>query len=583
MPIERFGEFELDERAGGLKLRGSEVRLQPRVLALLAYLLRHRERVVDKDELLEALWPGVVVTDGSLQRAVSLARSALQAGGLDNAIRTYARRGYRFCATVTNGADTQPDAGASTDAIAMAHRAMDQRDWDAAIAAFEQADAQADLEPVELERLAQAAQWAGKAARAIGALERAIAAHLCAGDRRGAARAAFLLAEIQFERLEIPVARGWLRRAETLLDDAGPCRELGLVHYLAARLALLDGSLDDCRRHAERAHALGLELGEDDLEALGLLYRGHASLSLGDIQGGVACLDEAAACALTGNMTPWIASVVYCGVIWACRNRGDWDRAAKWTDSFARWCERHSLAAFPGTCRLHHAEVLSVRGELDKAAREIAGIATLLAEWAPWAEGDAYRVLGDLRLAQGDLDAAEQAYRQAHSLGWDPQPGYAMLQLARGETDAAMRCLERALAERNWAHIEKRGVLLADLVIVAVAAGRPDRARAALAELESHPDLWSGTAVEAMVMRARGEVDLLGANPAEAVRHLRESVNLWRRIGSPVNAAVTQLRLGELLHATDDHSAAALETTAARAALERLGAAAVAQTGRHPV
>jgi tetratricopeptide (TPR) repeat protein len=158
-----------------------------------------------------------------------------------------------------------------------------------------------------------------------------------------------------------------------------------------------------------------------------------------------------------------------------------------------------------------------------------------------------------------------------------------MLQLARGEPDAAMRCLERALVERNWAHSEKRGALLADLVIVAAAAGRPDRARAALAELESHPDLWSGTAVEAMVMRARGELALLGESPAEAVRHLREAVNLWRRIGSPVHAAVAQLRLGEALHATDDHAAAALETGAARAALERLGAAAVTQTARHPV
>ena len=51
--------------------------LQPRVFDLLVYLVRNRARVVSKDELLDALWPGVTVTDNSLQRAVStLARRA---------------------------------------------------------------------------------------------------------------------------------------------------------------------------------------------------------------------------------------------------------------------------------------------------------------------------------------------------------------------------------------------------------------------------------------------------------------------------------------------------------------------------
>ena len=66
--IHRFGEFELDEERRELPLHGRERLLQPRVFDLLAYLVRRPERVVGKDELLEALWPEVTVTEGPYAR-----------------------------------------------------------------------------------------------------------------------------------------------------------------------------------------------------------------------------------------------------------------------------------------------------------------------------------------------------------------------------------------------------------------------------------------------------------------------------------------------------------------------------------
>ena len=106
-----FGQFELDTDTRQLRLRGEEICLQPRVFDLLAFLVAHRERVVDKEELLSTLWPGVVVTDASLQRAVSLLRSALRQGGMENAIRTYARRGYR-CWRVSSSSRRKPPSPA---------------------------------------------------------------------------------------------------------------------------------------------------------------------------------------------------------------------------------------------------------------------------------------------------------------------------------------------------------------------------------------------------------------------------------------------------------------------------------------
>ena len=104
----RFGAYELDVARHELRVAGEVRPVQPQVFALLAYLVRHRDRVIAKDELLRQLWPDAVVTDASLQRAVSLARRALRPGtGL---LRTHARVGYRFVGDVI-ASDPEEDAG----------------------------------------------------------------------------------------------------------------------------------------------------------------------------------------------------------------------------------------------------------------------------------------------------------------------------------------------------------------------------------------------------------------------------------------------------------------------------------------
>ena len=91
-----FGPFHLDEAGRVLRLANREIALQPRVFNLLVHLVRNRERVVSKEELFDTLWPGVTVTEASLQRAISVLRAALKEGGMENAIRSFPRVGYRF-------------------------------------------------------------------------------------------------------------------------------------------------------------------------------------------------------------------------------------------------------------------------------------------------------------------------------------------------------------------------------------------------------------------------------------------------------------------------------------------------------
>src|SRR5574338_276977 len=129
-----FAAFELNPSRRALYLEGREVPLQPRVFDLLRYLVEHRDRVVSKEELLDALWPGMVVTESSLQRAVSLARNALQQGGLEDAIRNYSRRGYRFQVEESEAA---ADSATTEDAArAEAEDAYTNAQWQDAMRAF---------------------------------------------------------------------------------------------------------------------------------------------------------------------------------------------------------------------------------------------------------------------------------------------------------------------------------------------------------------------------------------------------------------------------------------------------------------
>jgi len=95
----RFGDFELNGQALELRRGDSLVPLQPKVFDLLVYLVQHRDRVVLRDELLRALWPGVTVGGDSLNRAIRGLRRALgERSSTDRFIRTIQRRGYRFVA-----------------------------------------------------------------------------------------------------------------------------------------------------------------------------------------------------------------------------------------------------------------------------------------------------------------------------------------------------------------------------------------------------------------------------------------------------------------------------------------------------
>jgi len=263
---------------------------------------------------------------------------------------------------------------------------------------------------------------------------------------------------------------------------------------------------------------------------------------------------------------------VYCGVIWVCCNRGDWQRAAQWSESFSRWCERSGMTRFSGVCQLHRAEVLSISGEPAEAEEEIHKAREQVASYSPYAEGDSFRILGDLLLLRGDLEGAESAFRRAHELGWDPQPGLAMLQAESGDPETAIRSLRRSLDDRNWVLRQRRALLLAQLVIIASQHGQRACAIEAMAELRQNPDLWQSEFHGGAVARAQAEVALLEGQPGEAVACMRDAIRHWQAAHATLNQATCRLRLAQLLADEGDIVGAQLELDTAQSAFETMRA-----------
>ncbi len=104
----RFADYEFDELGRELRVKGRAVELESKPLDILLQLLLHAGEVVTKEELLESVWPDVMVVDGSLATAVSKLRKAM--GDEDHpAIVTVPRVGYRlavpvYCKTVAAAA-----------------------------------------------------------------------------------------------------------------------------------------------------------------------------------------------------------------------------------------------------------------------------------------------------------------------------------------------------------------------------------------------------------------------------------------------------------------------------------------------
>jgi DNA-binding winged helix-turn-helix (wHTH) protein len=110
--VVRFGETEVDLRALEIRRNGEVQPVEPQVFDVLVHLIRHRDQVVSKAQLLDAVWGLRFVSDSALTSRIKAARRALGDNGRDQrVIRTYHGRGYRFVAELEDGRAAGAAAG----------------------------------------------------------------------------------------------------------------------------------------------------------------------------------------------------------------------------------------------------------------------------------------------------------------------------------------------------------------------------------------------------------------------------------------------------------------------------------------
>jgi TolB-like protein/Flp pilus assembly protein TadD len=111
--IYEFGHYSLDVDQQELRLGSDPVAIEPQVFDLLQYLIRNRERVVSKDDLIANVWHGRIVSESTLSSRITTARKAIgDSGEQQRSIRTIARKGLRFVAEVRENQHAKASAAA---------------------------------------------------------------------------------------------------------------------------------------------------------------------------------------------------------------------------------------------------------------------------------------------------------------------------------------------------------------------------------------------------------------------------------------------------------------------------------------
>jgi TolB-like protein len=115
----RFGDYVLDSERRELRCGVEAVAVEPQVFDLLLYLLRNRDRVVTKDDLIAEVWGGRIVSDSALTSRLNAARRVVNDSGTSQqVIRTIARRGIRFIAEVSEVEEATGDPAVTPERLA---------------------------------------------------------------------------------------------------------------------------------------------------------------------------------------------------------------------------------------------------------------------------------------------------------------------------------------------------------------------------------------------------------------------------------------------------------------------------------
>ena len=467
-----------------------------------------------------------------------------------------------------------------TTLLERARDAAGRGEWQQAHELLANADASAPLRGPDLAFHADVAYAAGRLDVTICAWERAYAGGMRAGDRLAAAGAAVRVAmHLLFDTGLMAPVRGWTSRAERLLDGPAETPVHAWLAVVRSYERLLSGDVPSALHWAAQAVAVGITC-DPAAAAIGRVAEARSLILGGEVARGLALLNEAAVATVSGELDPLSTGIVYCEVICACQALAQYDLAEEWTTAMERWRHGQPVGSVHGRCRVHRAEILRLRGACAEAEHEALVACEELRPYLRRELGWPLTELGRTRLRRGDLRGAEEAFRAAHEVGWDPQPGLALVHLARGDLARALVSIRDALehpltvpSKEQPPHTELRlAPLLEAQVEIELAADELDRARAAADQLARIAVAFESRALAAGAMVAGARVRLAECDAAGACRGFEEAGQLWSDLGAPCETALARVGLARAHRAAGDEPRALREFEAAQATLERVGA-----------
>ena len=460
------------------------------------------------------------------------------------------------------------------DLLAAGQEALQDGDFAAAYGAFQQALTLEET-PQALEGLCVAAGWCDDGPTAITSGERAYRLYTEAGDEIAAARAATSLADHYFLfRNQLQVALAWVQRGRGLLSEKALAPEHG---YLAAEAGFLAymGEHDAIAagRFGAEAAACGRALDITDLKMFGLAIEGLAKVSMGNVEEGMAQLDEASIAATTGEVQdPAFANMICCYLIYACEWVHDFVRAQEWCEHLREFCRGlGDDPTFLAICRTHYAGVLMWKGEWSEAESHLTYATETMATVYPGLVGEAYVRLGELRRRQGRLEEAIACFDRSEH---EPRTllGRAAMALDRNDTIEAIAWAERLLRRLAPEALVERMTAL-DLVVRAHAAAGNHPATTGPLEL-----MWeiaravSTSAARARVLAAEGVCAAAAGRHSSAVPFLEDASDLFHEAGGAFEAAQVRADLARSLQALGRTEAARREFDRAIETFRALGA-----------
>jgi DNA-binding CsgD family transcriptional regulator len=295
-------------------------------------------------------------------------------------------------------------------------------------------------------------------------------------------------------------------------------------------------------------------------------------LAQGRLDGGLALLDEALLAATAGELSPVVTGIVYCSAIASCQRVFAFDRVREWTEALAAWCAANpQLGLFTGHCLVHRAEVMQMSGSWVEAAEEARrAVQRCVRDIERDAAGRAHYQQAEIARLRGEFAQAEAIYRDAGRLGFDPQPGLALLRLTQGDGTAAASAIRRVIGAAREPLARTR--FLPAYVEIMLAVGELEQARTASHELAQTAAAFSTEVLAAMADHAHGSVQLAEGKPQAVLAPARRAFRVWQQLGAPYLAARLRVLVARACLALGDAEAARMELACAHEVFERLGA-----------